>query len=365
MRLMLWYWGRRGGGAQFALELARALARQREVELSLSLSAQNELLPAFRALGVGCQAVETYRDRRGFALSLPRIPARGRTLAAAARGQDAVISAMTHLWTPLLAPGLRRTGARFVPVVHDAAPHPGDPALLWDWRLRREMQAAAAAVALSDHVSAALRARFPALPQIRMPMPALLGATEPPPLRMGEGPLRLLFFGRMRAYKGLDLLRDSIRHLHAAYPSLSVQLRVVGEGSAESCAPGLSALPGVRVESRWVAEPEILTLLRDTDVVVLPYREASQSGLVSQAQAMGLPVVATPVGGLVEQVRPESGGVVAGAVTPEAFAMALASLADPARRAALRRAALEHGGGADWDGAAAALIDGLRRKGVA
>jgi hypothetical protein len=48
-RILLWYWGRRGGGAQFSLSLARALAPG---GLVLSLSRQNALLGAFRALPV-------------------------------------------------------------------------------------------------------------------------------------------------------------------------------------------------------------------------------------------------------------------------------------------------------------------------
>ena len=48
-RILLWYWGRHGGGAQFSLSLARALAPG---GLALSLSRQNALLGAFRALPV-------------------------------------------------------------------------------------------------------------------------------------------------------------------------------------------------------------------------------------------------------------------------------------------------------------------------
>lgn len=39
-------------------------------------------------------------------------------------------------------------------MVHDADPHPGDPGLLWDWRLTRELDAAESAIAFSDSVAA-------------------------------------------------------------------------------------------------------------------------------------------------------------------------------------------------------------------
>jgi glycosyltransferase involved in cell wall biosynthesis len=361
MRILLWYWGRRGGGAQFTLGLARSLAARPGVTLALSVSAQGELLDSFRNLSVSTDIVETYRDLPGFATGLLRIPALRRQLLASAQGADVVISGMTHVWTPLLAPALARAGIPFVPVVHDALPHPGDFGWAWDWRLGRELGAARAAVALSDQVASLLARRVPALPLIRMPLLAMLSpATAGGEAGMAspEGGLRLLFFGRFRGYKGLDLLRDAFRRLRQVHPG--VTLRVVGEGDAEALAPGIGALPGVRLERRWVPEAEIPRLIAEADAVVLPYREASQSGIAPQALAMGVPVVATPVGGLAEQVREGAGGVLAKAVTEAAFAEALSSLLVPSRMAALRAEARRAGAAqADWEGATDALLGGL------
>ncbi|WP_439595440.1 glycosyltransferase family 4 protein [Falsiroseomonas sp.] len=362
MRILLWYWGRRGGGAQFTLGLAQALARRPGVALRLSISRQGELLDRFRKLSVATDIVDTYRDLPGFATGLLRLPGLTRQLQRSAAEADVVVSGMTHVWTPLVAPALARAGRAFVPVVHDAAPHPGDFAWAWDWRLGRELDAARAAVALSDQVADSLARRRPALPLIRMRLPALLapGAAPAPPSAPPPPGLRLLFFGRFRHYKGLDLLRDAFRLLHRAHPE--VTLRVVGEGDAEACAPGLGALPGLRLEPRWVAEDEIPALLAEADAVVLPYREASQSGIVPQALAMGVPVVAMPVGGLTEQLRPGAGGLLAEAVTPAALAAALARLTVPAELARLRAEAREAGRAeADWDGQAEALLQGLSR----
>jgi glycosyltransferase involved in cell wall biosynthesis len=358
MRILLWYWGRRGGGAQFSLGLARALASRPGLGLSLSVSAQGALVDGFRAIGAPMDIIDTYRGRLGFATGLLRVPGLARRLVAQARQADVVISGMTHSWTPLVAPALARAGIAFVPVVHDAAPHPGDPALAWGWRLGRELAAARAAIALSDAVAASLAQRAPGLPLIRMALPALLAdhAGGPPPRPPGAGP-RLLFFGRFRAYKGLDLLRDAFRLFHAANPAAT--LLVVGEGDAEACAPGLAAMPGVTVESRWVAEAEIPALLAASDAVVLPYREASQSGIAPQALAMGVPVVATPVGGLLEQVRPGAGGVLAAAVEPAALAAALACLVAPGGLDRLRREARH--AATDWQVETDRLLAGLGR----
>ncbi len=57
-RILLWYWGRRGGGAQFALGLARAL---RPHGVALPLSRQNALIDEFRTLPVPRQEMDTSR----------------------------------------------------------------------------------------------------------------------------------------------------------------------------------------------------------------------------------------------------------------------------------------------------------------
>jgi glycosyltransferase involved in cell wall biosynthesis len=166
--------------------------------------------------------------------------------------------------------------------------------------------------------------------------------------------------GRLRAYKGLDLLRDAWRLLQPRFPK--ARLLVAGEGDAEALAPGLSALPGVELRPGWLGEAEMARLIAGADAVVLPYREASQSGVAPLAHGFGVPVVATPVGGLAEQLRDGVDGILAGAVTAEALAEAMALLCDPGRRAALARGAREAGRRLnDWDAMAGQLLQALER----
>ena len=375
-RLLLWHWGRRGAGPQMLISLAQALAPLADV--ALSVSAQSELLAETRALGLPCDAVPTYASSAGFIAGFARLPGLRRRLVAQATAfrADAVVSVMTHLWTPLVAPALPAAGLRFIPIVHDAAPHPGDPAAFWAWRLRRELASAGLAITLSGAVERVVRAARPGLPTARMtlgahlPLPALSLPAPPQDLAAlphglparphilsarppGDRPIRLLMFGRLRAYKGLDLLRDAYRLL----PPGGFSLRVVGDGPAAALAPGLAELPGVTVENRWVAEAEIPSLIRAADALVLPYREASQSGIIPIAQALGVPVVATPAGGLAEQICDGVDGVMAAAITAPALAAALAGLAAPHALQALADGARRRGAAmADWSAQARVLL---------
>jgi glycosyltransferase involved in cell wall biosynthesis len=358
LRILLWYWGRRGGGAQFALCLARGLMARPEVSLALSISREGDLVEEFESLGVPCDSVATYRNALGFVLGFARVNSLARRLRRQAQlfGADAVVSAMPHLWTPLVAPALKRAGVAYVPILHDALPHPGDPSAAWHWRLRKELAAARGAVVLSSAVEEVIRAQAPALPLFRLPLGAHLPGEAPADAQPTHD---FLFFGRIRAYKGLDLLRDGFARLRAAHPNAT--LRVVGEGDIEAAAPGLSALPGVTVEPRWVADDAIPALVASARAVVLPYREASQSGVLPIALACGVPVVATPVGGLAEQVRDGETGLLAAAATGEALADAMARLlAEPALRAHLAEGAQRHGTELlDWNAQAATLLAGI------
>lgn len=124
-----------------------------------------------------------------------------------------------------------------------------------------------------------------------------------PSQRRRPGGRMVLFVGRIRPYKGVDLLLEA----WASRNFGGAELVIAGEGRI----PSAVALPSVRVINRWLSEREIEELIASAALVVLPYREASQSGIVPIAKALGVPVVATPVGGLPEQFINDVEGVLA------------------------------------------------------
>jgi glycosyltransferase involved in cell wall biosynthesis len=98
---------------------------------------------------------------------------------------------------------------------------------------------------------------------------------------------------------------------------------VVGEGNLAPYKQLLDEVPQVRLINRWVDEKDIAGIFQQADVVVLPYTAGSQSGVIPIAASFGLPVIATRVGGIPEQIEQETTGLLVepGSVTELAAAL--------------------------------------------
>jgi glycosyltransferase involved in cell wall biosynthesis len=130
------------------------------------------------------------------------------------------------------------------------------------------------------------------------------------PRHAGEVRRRLLFFGIVRPYKGLDVLLRAL----AAGPE-DVALTVAGEfWGGEDETRKLVAELGLtgRVDLRpgYVPAAEVPGLFAAADALVLPYRSATASQNVWMAHDHGVPVIATRVGGFPEQIRDGVDGLV-------------------------------------------------------
>jgi glycosyltransferase involved in cell wall biosynthesis len=321
MKVLIWQWGRRGAGPRFAAALADGMRLIPGTEAVLSLSTRAEIVRGTDP--PDCRfPMETYSSVAGLAcrwLLAPLIVARLARRLAALRPSLAVCAMPGPLDLLLLA-ALRRTGVPAVIIVHDADAHPGDGIPFLMLLQRSLIRHAHAVAALSNHVAMQLRqqrAVDPARLLVISHPPFVFGPLPPPPRAHG-GPLRLLCFGRLLPYKGLDLLAGAARQLA---PQAGWQLRVVGSGPESAELATLRTLPPVTVENRWVPDNEIGSLIAWADVLVLPYREASQSGLAPAAIAAGRFVVSTRVGGLVEQLCHEA---LATLCEPDAASLAVA-----------------------------------------
>jgi len=169
----------------------------------------------------------------------------------------------------------------------------------------------------------------------------------------------ILFFGYVRPYKGLADLLDALRR---ADPAAWDTLLVVGEfyepRERYEAALNDPALRGkVTVVDRYVANEEVANYFAAADVVALPYRSATGSGIAQVAYGAGVPVIATRTGGLEEVVEEGVTGLLVPPEDPAAFAAAVEryfreGLAGPLREG-VERARARYG----WDALVGALLD--------
>jgi glycosyltransferase involved in cell wall biosynthesis len=164
------------------------------------------------------------------------------------------------------------------------------------------------------------------IPETFMPAPAQPADRELPP----EDGLRLLYFGRLERRKGVEDLVEAIAGLEAG----DLRLTLVG-GDTETATGGgsmrtrLERLAGddERISLRErVPHDELAGIIRAHHVVISPSRWESWSNVVREALAGNRPVLATPVGGVIDAIRPGRSGWLTGGTGPGALREAVEQL---------------------------------------
>ena len=231
---------------------------------------------------------------------------------------------MMGYWDIFMIRHLHRIGVPVVVMIHDAEVHPGDHFHLMVRLQRHLLRLSEGVVMLTDFVASKVTTRLSLAGKVSTIIPHVafdfrdLDLPTPLPLEIApDRPLRLLMAGRMRRYKGLPLLTNALKLLGR----VPLTLQVVGSSDDLSELSALSALPGVQLDLGWKKERDFLSHFDWADACVLPYVEASQSGVVPISFQRERPVIATPVGGIPEQVQHE----VTGLLTQDVSATALAT----------------------------------------
>ncbi len=195
--------------------------------------------------------------------------------------------------------------------VHDVVPHPGQ----WPKSLSRRVmeraweRRASGFIVHGEDLRPVLQARVGARPVAVVPHGV---RPEERPDPVPDAP-SILFFGRLEPYKGLGVLMEAMRLVWEVRPD--ARLVVAGRGQAE---PEVVDDPRIQKLARYVPEAEAIELFRNAQLVVAPYTEGSQSGVVSLACARGIPAIVSDVGALPSLVVDRS------QVVPRADAEALA-----------------------------------------
>jgi len=154
-------------------------------------------------------------------------------------------------------------------------------------------------------------------------------AGKKPPQLKDNPNFNLLFFGFIRPYKGLDVLLDALKIVIEKNPQ--VRLQIAGKSKEpfqkyQQMIDTLDLADHISLHLDYVAIPEMESFFENSDIVVLPYKRISQSGIIFLAYAFGKPVIATSVGGLPEVVYDGQSGLLVPAEDAAALAKAILQL---------------------------------------
>ena len=229
-------------------------------------------------------------------------------------------------WMPFMAPCfgticriIKGNGhSRVITIIDNLIPHehrPGDRLLSAYW-----IGSVHGCVAMSRSVLDDLETFDPAKPKIFCPHPLYDNFGDPVPklvalkrLKLDEGFRYVLFFGFIRDYKGLDLLLEAFSD--DRLKKMKIRLLVAGEFYCDP-KPYREIIEKHRLEDQvimsndFIPDNRVLNYFCAADLVVQPYKSATQSGVTQIAYHFNKPMIITNVGGLAEFVPHEKAGYV-------------------------------------------------------
>jgi glycosyltransferase involved in cell wall biosynthesis len=265
--------------------------------------------------------------------------------------------------TPIMM-ALLRPFSRIVLTVHDPASHSGNDAALprYVYTLRDFGRRRAHLIIVHGNYCATILVRESPLLASRI-VATHHGVLMIPPRGFSDPTKRsILFFGRMELYKGLDVICDALRILDER--GVAYEITIAGRGPAiDQLQSQLARMPRVTLVARFVPPAELSALLQHAQVIVLPYRDATQSGVLGAAFGNHRPVVASRVGGLPDVVKDGINGLLVEPGDPKMLADALQKIfEDDALLEQLRTGAVQSAENElKWDNIARDLLPQLTR----
>ena len=135
---------------------------------------------------------------------------------------------------------------------------------------------------------------------------------------------QILFFGQITSHKGLEYLLPAMELVHQQHPE--AKLVVAGKGKFHFDISSYQNKNYIDIRNRFIPDEELAELIQESYLVVCPYKDATQSGVIMSAFAFDIPVIATNVGGLPEMVKHNKTGLIIPPCNIQAITDAVSSL---------------------------------------
>jgi starch synthase len=305
----------------YSVHLANALAKLVQLSLVMPRNKSEHILAA----------VDDAVDLHLF--DLPRVPSLS-NLATFSRLRNTI-----HPWFDAMTPLLARR-LRLVDTVHDVERHPGHRGAKRVQLIRRLARRSATRLIVHGNALKQMLVekdgtppdKIHVIPHGNFIIYRTWGSEE-----VVEDDRTVLFFGRIWPYKGLEYLIRAEPYVREQIRGVKVVIGGQGEDFRRYEAL-MENRDGFEVHNEFVARDEAADIFRRASVVVLPYVEASQSGVLAMAYTFGKPVIVTDVGSIPEVVDHGKTGLIVPPGDERALAEAIVSLLqDPEKRREMGR----------------------------
>lgn len=221
---------------------------------------------------------------------------------------DAIYSVMDHPWERLIVPYLK---CKFtIQSVHDVKHHQGENTFLAKFVKFLFSYESTKYVVFSDFSKKELAKSVDEDRIWTLPLGCTNSLSHKRELDL-KFYGRILFFGRLIEYKGIDILLNSLNMVLQKCPTMKLVL--AGRGDLSKYQYLIEKYKdNSELHNEWILNEDIDNYFRNVDFVVAPYIDATQSGVVPLSYVFGKPVIASNSGGLPEQiVEGKTGSVVA------------------------------------------------------
>lgn len=302
-RIMVVFPGRKGAGPKYAFEMTKALlGLGLHADIILSQAIHNK--KDWESLE-NCEItyIPTYDNLIEFFNRTLAFPFKVKPLIKKYRGRtyDFCYVPMIQPWTYFILKTLHLNN--IVTTLHDPIPHKGT-GKIFNILCKKTIGISTKIVILSksflDYTSSAYRKDTKDI--IHIPHGTFLYTTSYSPKLNYISEYNFLFFGRISPYKGIDILLEAYQELSTEYSNIS--LTIAGSGDLSEYKELLCNISNLNLINQFIPDQEVSSYFKiKNGIVVLPYIEATQSGVIPIAMQERTPIIITKLKGLLEQTE--------------------------------------------------------------
>lgn len=357
------YIGRKGGGAVYAYEMTKSLI-ENGCRVYAVISEEIENLSKWKELQLAeLVQVPSYSSFAEYLIRTVWFWAWGRSRLKKKFKDipiDAVYVPMIQPWTGLVNSVFK--GKRILVTAHDPKPHSGS-ILFFDMLCRKAIRKADEVIILSEKFRDYIAKHYKKKNEHIHTIPHGIFdyykkvQTDKGIISYDPDKINFLFFGRITKYKGLHLLADAYKRLSEEFENIT--LTIAGNGDFDEYREAFSKLKNVTIVNRWIPDEEVGCFFSGANVVtVLPYLDATQSGVVPIAMEYNSLVIASDTGGLAEQVKDNETGYLFQTGNAEALYQKMKYVIENFEsQDAIRKRAQEYIRSLSWDRLGSKLLD--------